>query len=290
MVVNHIPNVLLLGNGILRLADGPKWSDLLEKIAENEISEATLDEIPFSMRPEVLCGTESERVQTKVSDELKKWEQKIPQELEELLTLDFDCILTTNYTYEIENILCNGKWTENRRKKALRCLNDSKSQHKNTHNCYEIERVDKPDIQVWHIHGDQARKRSLVLSYYSYAQSLQKLQEYNAKTGGFHKKRQDEGKAFVMKSWLDWLVCGNVYVVGLGLDFSETDIWWALERKSREKAKVGKTFFYGDKDSDGKKAMLDTMQIQYIPKQDESYKKHYQNIIVDIRGKIQEEK
>ena len=37
---------------------------------------------------------------------------------------------------------------------------------------------------------------------------------------------------------------GNVWSVGFGFDFSEFDIWWATERKAREKADHGKLKVY----------------------------------------------
>ena len=36
--------------------------------------------------------------------------------------------------------------------------------------------------------------------------------------------------------WLDSFVLGNVNILGLGMDFSELDLWWLLNRKKRESA------------------------------------------------------
>ena len=37
---------------------------------------------------------------------------------------------------------------------------------------------------------------------------------------------------------------GDVYVLGYGFGFAESDMWWLLNRKKRETANVGKTVFF----------------------------------------------
>ena len=45
--------------------------------------------------------------------------------------------------------------------------------------------------------------------------------------------------------WLDSFVLGNVYILGLGMDYSEMDLWWLINRKKREKAEPhGKVIYY----------------------------------------------
>lgn len=40
------------------------------------------------------------------------------------------------------------------------------------------------------------------------------------------------------------LLLGNVCILGFGMDFSELDLWWLLNRKKRENAEHGKVIFY----------------------------------------------
>jgi hypothetical protein len=48
-------------------------------------------------------------------------------------------------------------------------------------------------------------------------------------------------------SWLDVFFRDDIHIVGLGLDYTEIDLWWALTYKARLKARgyeVGKTVFH----------------------------------------------
>ena len=40
-------------------------------------------------------------------------------------------------------------------------------------------------------------------------------------------------KNFAVKSWIDHFFFSNVHILGLGLDFSEIDLWWILDRRKR---------------------------------------------------------
>ena len=42
------------------------------------------------------------------------------------------------------------------------------------------------------------------------------------------------GMEMECQGWLDYFLMGDVHAVGFGFDLSEFDIWWAIERKSRE--------------------------------------------------------
>ena len=46
-------------------------------------------------------------------------------------------------------------------------------------------------------------------------------------------------------SWLDVFLRDDIHIVGLGLDCTEIDLWWAVTYKARKKAQgfhVGRTF------------------------------------------------
>ena len=54
----------------------------------------------------------------------------------------------------------------------------------------------------------------------------------------------NKGEVFKVKSWVDDFILGDVYILGFGMDFSEFDLWWLLNRKKREKADHGNVWFY----------------------------------------------
>lgn len=259
------PRVLLLGNGILKLCGGISWEQLLEGIQNRKVPAAEIKKVPYCMQPELLSSAEAEVIRRQVGEKMSASAPCISPQLEKLLALDFDCILTTNYTYEVETILTGGRWNERMRRKCLRVVHGSSHVHHNLSICYQIPRTDRPPVQVWHIHGDAMRHASLILSYYSYAAAMFKLQEYNKQLGNTLLEYQQAGKPLPVHSWLDWFLAGDVYTVGYGFDFSEIDLWWALERKKREKANVGRLYHLNleEKMPADNKSMLEALGAHY---------------------------
>ena len=231
------PRVLLLGNGLLRLAGGGDWSALLNRLSGSEKS-VNLKGIPYAMKPEALCGPDVESVQRQAAQVIDN--SPVHDLLAELLRMDFDAILTTNYTYEIETAMTGKSWTEYQRRKTFRALDGNPGVRHNTCICNLVTRADGRVVPVFHIHGEKWRKHSLVLSYYSYAKAVSKLCDFNRQRANIYQESQLEGKPLQVQSWLDYFLMGDVYSVGLSMDTSEFDLWWAIERKAREKAEHGR--------------------------------------------------
>lgn len=234
-----ISRVLLLGNGILRLGGGGNWSELLREIEPLPHKKRNLTKVPYAMQPEAICGVDVEEVQRKTAKAIKDNTNDPQDILHRMLALPFDAVLTTNYTYEIETILSGGQWSENDRHKAFVALDGNSRVRNNTCVCNLIHCSDGRTIPVFHIHGERMRKHSLVLSYYSYANAVSRLITLNKKRGNEYQEKQEAGENVQVLSWLDYFLLCEVYAVGFGFDPSEFDIWWAVERKAREKAKHG---------------------------------------------------
>lgn len=236
---NHTPKVLLVGNGLLQLAGGGDWSELLTSISTRPVDPASLKGIPYTMRPEVLCGVDVEDVQRKTAAGIA--ESSVHPCLRRLLDLPFDAILTTNYTYEIETALSGKPWGNYQRRQSLCVLHGSSSVLDNTCMCNLVRTPGGRTIPVFHMHGERLRRHSLVLSYYSYAKSVAKLHAINRERGDQYRERQADRHGVEVWSWLDYFILGDVYSIGFGFNLSEFDVWWALERKAREKARHGQT-------------------------------------------------
>ncbi len=284
---NMFPRVLLLGNGILRLGDGGKsWDQLLEKIRTREI-ENDLTGIPYAMQPEASCGSDVEDIQRRVSKEIP--DNPNPHGLfKELLSLPFDAVLTTNYTYEIEKHLSDNEWTEYQRKMAFTALDGKPYVNHNTNVCNAVKTSSGRVVPVFHIHGERERKHSMILSYYSYANAVARLIKYNKEhLSNSLLEHQDDGEPFKCKCWLDYFIMGDIWSVGLGMDFSEFDIWWAIERKSRENAKHGvlHVFLEDSGEQSAKKQMFDAMEVDSIMIQvkDKDYESLYEKIVDYIK-------
>ena len=283
------PNVLMLGNGILRLNGGGDWSALLKDIQDPPLKNVNLSGVPYAMQPECLCGTDVENVQRKTALSIKSG--KAHPILEELLRQPFDAILTTNYTYEIEESLTGNAWSDDKeRRKAFLALDGNAKVRHNTSICNLVKSYDGREIPVFHIHGEMFRKHSLVLSYYSYANSVFRLIDLNKKRANIYAESQNEGKQIKCLSWLDYFLLGKVFAVGFGFDPSEFDIWWAIERKDREKANHGNLMAYiiaQPGSHSPQDVLLPALSASVVHiSQENGYAAAYESILEDIRKKI----
>ena len=288
------PRVLLLGNGILRLRGGVSWEALLSRIAVNDdIQDDVLREIPMAMRVEALCGADVEGARLRAAGEFEPIDACVTDTLRRLLSLPWDCVLTTNYTYEAEGVMLNrSRFGREDRSRMLVCMNGSVLRRDNLHFCYIMERKGLPPLPVWHIHGDLGRPESMILSYYSYAKAISRLQKYNRKLKNAFQEAVEARRTISPLSWSDWFILGDVYSVGFGYDFSEFDLWWAAERKARENAAVGRLIAYQDRQekSDPVCALLKSIGAEVVRVRDyDDYTQFYSIVIDDIEERIRGE-
>ncbi len=280
------PKVLLIGNGLLLLNNGMRWSDLIKALAPDPTAIPDVRGIPYAMQPEAVCGTDVENVQRLIAEKI---ESKEPHEiLRQLVFMDFDAVLTTNYTYEIEEALTGGSWNENKRIKSHTTLYGSPHVRYNTYKCNLVKDINGREMPVFHIHGEQARKHSMVLSYYSYAEAVYRLIELNKRRKNSYEEHQKEGLPLSCKGWLDYFLLGDVYAVGFGFDLSEFDIWWAIERKSREHAAHGGFHIYtiAEKQDMAKSTMFKSMSVdeKYIHVANRQYESSYAKAIQCLKN------
>lgn len=278
------PKVLLLGNGVLLLNNGMGWTDLLRSLNPEGVENPDVTGIPYAMQPEAIRGTDVEEVQRLIASNIRS--QNPHEILRQLVFMDFDAIITTNYTYEIEEALLDGKWNENRRKKSHKTLYGSAHVRYNTYKCNLVEDLNGRKIPVFHIHGEQARKHSMVLSYYSYADAVYHLIEMNKHRKNEYEEHQLSGDPLICKGWLDYFLLGEVYAIGFGFDLSEFDIWWAIERKSREHAINGKLHAYmiGENQDLAKSVMFRTMDVdeRILTVESGQYEKAYWKTVEEL--------
>ena len=186
--------------------------------------------------------------------------QATPEMKERLVRLirdNFDYVLTTNYSYEIEAAILNRR-------------NLSESQISRIMHFHEVDHAqtqflvntfnDADGVPVWHVHGEARKPDSMIIGSYYYGKLLRRCVERldgsaepeeegkkrysrSSKTNLFKALTKQE-KAIKIGSWIDAFVLGDVYMLGFGLDFSETDIWWLLEYKANHRDFCGSTFFY----------------------------------------------
>jgi hypothetical protein len=149
-------------------------------------------------------------------------------------------ILTTNYDYAFEKAAPGSHAQSNLKRESKYSV---------------FRRRAVGDKFVWHIHGEAEVPNSITLGYDQYAGYLQNLRGW-ATVGRTSKRKGSPFKANVsdfdagegkVYSWLDVFFRDDIHIVGLGLDYTEIDLWWALTYKARLKARefeVGKTIFH----------------------------------------------
>lgn len=236
LVVPHgnIPNVLLLGNGINRAFAGDSWENIIRTMAEKhkvrydeerfkgmpfnmQIVAATNDNVNASMKE--LCEKMREMP---VSDEQKALTRK-------MLDLPFRQILTANYTYEIERTVLE-------RKKYTLLLTDEEVNPKTDMMLHRPIRLfcNDEDKFVWHIHGHIGAPNSVIMGHYYYGKLLAKIEKYISYNFlKIYSGCNSHGGNYPAKSWVDYFMMGNVHILGLGMDFTENDLWWLVCCKKR---------------------------------------------------------
>lgn len=239
------PQVLLLGNGLNNFNGERSWKGFLQSISD-ENSKQWIDEAkgPMTFQAILISGNNLSRKLKEKSDSLLP---KQPLEdkcgfWEMLLNIEFDDIITTNYTYEIEQALLDkSSLSVEQIKKLAKRLKEGKIEPKYLiTTCNYIATRDK---RVWHIHGEARKPSSMILGHYYYVFLLNRMLNYIDSRKSY-RWFQNKGQPNEINSWIDAFILGDVYVLGQGLDFSEIDLWWLINRKHNEIAEKGKVYFY----------------------------------------------
>lgn len=239
------PQVILVGNGITR-GSGIEWTKLIEKCARPgiDISSYKKDKrflVPNNILTLAALIVDDTKRHNSYSEQLSKIEYTNNELINKLIALPGDAILTTNYTYELEYSIDNKypSLTDESKRQYMRYASSRKIQEKYLVRTYNKINDSSPDI--WHIHGEIRRKSSLILSHEEYAKLVNKIIEYiQGRSDEYEKHRLD----LKIKSWIDYFILADLYIVGFGFDFSEFDLWYLLNRRLREKTKTGRIFFY----------------------------------------------
>lgn len=245
----EITNTLVLGNGFSRsIFKGiPSWECLFKKydsVVKNytilyEVSllkgkESTDNEVKWELIREIEKSHSLDKINENVLD-LEKFGEYLAQN-------NIYNIITTNYDKGIELILCDICGYEEIEPKGLV---KEEIYSIRTYKEY-INRKSCHQLKLWKIHGDIDRIKSITLGYDQYCGSLSKLCEYikgkyksdNGPVCNVHIKQKCEKQKFDNLSWAELFFYTNVYIVGFGLDFSEIDIWWLLNKHIRIKREV----------------------------------------------------
>jgi hypothetical protein len=228
---NH---VLLIGNDINNISRGQSWRDLLQDIITfchaGDCIELD-DKKPFPLLYEEIFLTASKNHKIREKDlksfiAIKAAEIKGNPIHSAIRALKPAHILTTNYEFTLEG--------------STPLENTSLINEK----FYSIFRRYKVgDINYWHIHGDCLNPMSINLGFEHYGGQLQMMRNYVVSGTVYTSKevpkpsllRRIHSKEVYFHSWIDLFFTDDIHIFGLSLDFVETDLWWLLTYRARQR-------------------------------------------------------
>ncbi|EGR1393753.1 SIR2 family protein [Vibrio parahaemolyticus] len=289
---------VLVGNDINNIKSGNSWSDLLEELTKYlSISVDFEQDKPFPLAYEeiyfkaVKNGTYSDGdIKRFVANHINQIGNSSIHEA--IVNLNTDHILTTNYDLCLESTITN---------------NVGKLRNKGfiTESKYSIFRNHIIGNKVfWHIHGSANAHLSITLGYEHYSGYLQHMRSYVVSgTKDTYKKKSFLPLTKRFKtgevenhSWIDLFFIKDIHIIGLSLDFNETDLWWLLT--FREKSKYSQSlnikneiYYYIPEEyvnySKSKIDMLRSVGVTIVPLKGYTTSKetYYRNIIDRISRK-----
>lgn len=243
-------NTLVLGNGFSKVIfnNMPSWESLFKNVKSNIKNYTILYEVNM-----LKAGRTDEEAKKEIINEIKKIHtcENIKQSIKDLdkfgeylFRNNVNNIITTNYDEGIELILCKKCGYQ---EVVPRELKREEIYSIRTYKEF-VHKEKEHHIKLWKIHGDASRIKSIMLGFDQYCGSLAKLSEYikgkySSEKGPkceIEMKQKCKEQKFDNLSWAELFFNTNVYIVGLGMDFSEIDIWWLLNKHSRIKREVPK--------------------------------------------------
>lgn len=292
------PNVLLMGNGFNLLINEQKdysLSSILSSWCEQSNSK-DFEKVPYP----ILTMVYGKNRKNELLASFDKFPYMNNQHLNKLVNLGIDTILTTNYTYEVEHAINKDYPSVEKTTSVAKSFFKDKNNKTRLENHLLIKTFnsfnhDNRQIDVWHIHGELRNKRSIIITHDEYERLTGRINEH-IKT--VNTKYRSNKNAFSFESWIDYILFGNLYIVGLGLNFSEYDLWWILnQRKEYDGLFDDACVFYEPRSQKeyGKYSLLDKMdvKVEHLDigvgmSEFLDYKNFYNKAMNDIQNRIKE--
>lgn len=270
---NH---AVLFGNGLLRANNNNiDWAEVLIRLAEkgNVIVDDQLVSklnIPYPLiYEEIVTNTYISEINFKHKIAIQLSNLQSNSHLQRLAELPIDNFITTNYDFTLENT-----WGTHK-----------KIQHKGHVEKYPIwYHVEVAGKNVWHIHGDVITPKNLIIGYNEYCGMITKITKY---------VNDPNKETNALPSWVEVMLHNDIHIIGLGLSFSEIDLWHLLTIRKRlinEDKIKNKIYFYEkhDKieDENTKRRLFSLLGIDYVTIPSDNYDDFYESAIDRIRDII----
>lgn len=254
----QIENTLFVGNGFSKslFNDVPSWNGLFEGAHSSIKNNTFLYELHRLQKPEIEEAVVKEQLIEKLMSPYS--EENLNNQVRDLddfgaylKRYTINNIITTNYDTGVEFVLSRCGYVEQKKSG----VSAERVYSIRTYKVFYDEEANHT-IKLWKIHGDISRIPSITLGFDQYCGSLAKLTQYikgqyestNKKVQcKKHMKDKCNDNDFDGISWAELFFNSNVYIVGFGMDFSEIDIWWLINKRvryKREGIRINNTITY----------------------------------------------
>lgn len=250
-------NILFIGNGLNRLGNSLSWNELLNSLQEEDNEDFHVrqkpapQKLPSTLKYEYILlssdigryGISDRDSEKKVDDRQLKLKQSIARKINEypgneiydrLALFPFDHYITTNYDHILDKALLKNGYEY--------------SKGNNSESLYNIKRYrlfvkENIERKIFPIHGDINAPKSIMIDYNHYCGTVAKVNDYlkgkyswsdkgkNTILPSMEKRLLD--KDVNVYSWIDHFFLSNIYVLGFGFEWVETELWWLLDRRRR---------------------------------------------------------
>ena len=236
MLTRH--KVLLLGNGINLLYGDQSWEMMIRNELDrsnNGLTWEKIESVPATMQIVLATDDKVDSRLKGISGELEK--QQITEDratfLRELVGLPVDCVMSANYSLEIERALGFSGSCASYRSRLKRTIKPEGLDEFRLFKYFPMKQPDGRVTPLWHIHGDIAKPRSMIMGHYYYAKHLREIQDRTAQMIRVHRGCESASVPFEPQSWVDWFLVSDIFILGFGLYLCESDLWWLLCCKKR---------------------------------------------------------
>ena len=229
--------VLLVGNSINRLSDGPAWDAVMSDLAAGAgISPARIEGKPLPIVYEAIvarAGRDENALKRDLANSMRSMRPNWAHR--QLVGMGIPHILTTNYDYCLEAGI-------NAKRSSANLARET------TYSAFRRSRCGS--LHIWHIHGEIDAPRTILLGLHQYAGYLQKLRGYftaSPKESPFRLGVPNFDFETGRFSWADLFLRDDIHIVGLTMDYVELPLWWLVTYKlrlARTDSLRGATHFY----------------------------------------------
>ena len=293
--INKASTILLVGNGISQAYGACSWSDVLKSLSTNKDVKINSDEIKNIPNPLKAVILSDDHLDKKMKDLSVSFSNYSPSQEEQeqwkmIATLPVLGILTTNYYYEIEKSLNKDFVVSVGRRSSFRKHTTFEGEVKGKRLLATYMQPLSNSLPVWYIHGEAGISDSMTIGHYYYGNLIAKAQRRISQILRKYHDCKKTGKLFEVETWVDLFMLCNVNIVGLGLDFSEFDLWWLLNCKKRHFPET-KVDWYDVNIDISKKKLAETYCINFhntevlfpIADKDTWFKNYYSSLISQIK-------